>query len=242
VRDRRSASRVPRRSTGLDYSSLFRLVVWTDASSAPGSRRVPVQLEGELVELRPVADDDPPRNHRIENRTARPDAPSGALPGARRRFRSGALGAVKPSSSLRKRGSKGGGGEIDPPNRTAAGASEQQKGPDLRGLSSGETQTRTGDTTIVRESTSRDGLRKRPANKNVQGSGASASCRRCGLVARAFGTLRGCRSPIEPWRRATGRAPSDSRYLASAPRGTTRHLGRNTDLDAGLVRRSGPRP
>jgi hypothetical protein len=64
------------------------------------------------------------------------------------------------------------------------------------GISSdGETRTRTGDTTIFRESSQAMLRRERPANPALCGVGAVVGCLRIGAVSAGFGTLAGLRSP-----------------------------------------------
>jgi hypothetical protein len=86
----------------------------------------------------------------------------------------------------------------------------------LAGTSSdGETRTRTGGTTIFRESQYDLLDHERPANQAIPARMTPARCQRFRAVCRAFGTSSGLRSPkglaAERSRAWSGRAPVDSR-------------------------------
>ena len=61
----------------------------------------------------------------------------------------------------------------------------------------GETRTRTGDTTISRDSGEGPSVDERPANQKVPSAPRPARCRRLCLVWRGFGTPRQPQSPID---------------------------------------------
>jgi hypothetical protein len=87
-------------------------------------------------------------------------------------------------------------------SRSAEDRGSGRRSSRLAGTSSdGETRTRTGDTTIFRESSRAIRGQERPANLAVCGIGALIKCPRIGAVSCRFGTSSGPRSPNHPWLR-----------------------------------------
>ena len=107
-------------------------------------------------------------------------------------------------------------------------APETRKPRRHRGFRNGETRTRTGDTTIFRESPRAPLRLETPANRQLWRVAARRPCFRFGVVSRGFGTSSGGRSPKRRWAPSGeptaggGIAGRDLRRLEAKPCPTTR--------------------
>jgi hypothetical protein len=125
---------------------------------------------------------------RLEPGTPRLSAVGRAARSARVRHQVGILGLRLPTSR-----------DNVARSRYAKGGSKCGESRGLAGTSSdGEIRTRTGDTTIFRESAPAIRGQERPANPAVFGIGALIQCPRIGAVSCRFGTSSGPRSPNQP--------------------------------------------